>query len=124
MTTQYARGRKVEYETIDMLKGKGWWTIRAAGSHGPVDIIAARFRLDPYNPAKSSRRLAMQVKKGRSPFGDEDRKGLLDAAMHLDAVPILAMKRKVKGEKKWRRDFIIIDSLEMDDRPVSGGFFD
>ena len=38
--TNYARGRRLEYDTINALQAHGWNTIRAAGSHGTVDILA------------------------------------------------------------------------------------
>jgi len=36
----YVKGRRLEYDCMDYLKGKGYYTIRSYGSHGVFDIIA------------------------------------------------------------------------------------
>lgn len=38
--TNYRRGREREYRTQRILESAGYETIRTAGSHGPVDVIA------------------------------------------------------------------------------------
>lgn len=40
--TRYARGADFERETRDVLLALGFWTMRAAGSHGKVDVLAIR----------------------------------------------------------------------------------
>ncbi len=52
--TNYSRGRAREYQTMHILREKGWVCTRSAMSHGPVDVIAA----------KSGEILLIQVKSG------------------------------------------------------------
>ena len=40
MTTNYARGRALEYRVRDILVGLDYLVLRSAGSHSPVDLIA------------------------------------------------------------------------------------
>lgn len=40
MSTRYRRGRDFEYRVRDELLSRGYWVIRAAGSHGAVDLLA------------------------------------------------------------------------------------
>ena len=40
MTTNYARGRALEYRVRDILLGLDYLVLRSAGSHTPVDLIA------------------------------------------------------------------------------------
>ncbi|MDD5406993.1 MAG: hypothetical protein PHE73_08665 [Sulfurovaceae bacterium] len=40
MRTNYSRGRAYEYKVIKEMEKNGWFCIRSAGSHSPVDIIA------------------------------------------------------------------------------------
>ncbi len=40
MTTNYRRGRDMEYRVRDYYRDKGYTAIRTAGSHSPVDVIA------------------------------------------------------------------------------------
>jgi Holliday junction resolvase len=54
---QYRRGRAREYASMRLLEAAGYWCVRAAGSHGPVDIVAvsslgARFIQTKLNTAR------------------------------------------------------------------------
>jgi len=40
MNRNYNRGRAYEYKAKKALEQQGWTVIRAAGSHGPYDLIA------------------------------------------------------------------------------------
>lgn len=42
MNTNYQRGRRAEYEAKKLLEKRGYQVIRAAGSHGPFDLVAIR----------------------------------------------------------------------------------
>ena len=35
----YIQGRKYEYKAMEELREHGYWTLRSAGSHSPVDVI-------------------------------------------------------------------------------------
>ena len=38
--SRYVAGRAFEYKVAKQLKEEGWQVIRAAGSHGPYDLVA------------------------------------------------------------------------------------
>ena len=40
----YRRGRETEYKCMEELENEGFITLRTAGSHGPIDVIAIRRR--------------------------------------------------------------------------------
>lgn len=40
MTSNYTRGRALEYLARDALRGDGYLVVRAAGSKGPADLLA------------------------------------------------------------------------------------
>jgi len=42
MATAYQRGRRLEYRVMERLRQSGYFCVRAAGSHSPVDIVAAK----------------------------------------------------------------------------------
>lgn len=75
--TRYAKGRRAEWKTRDLLARQGYTVVRAAGSKGAFDLIAW------------SRTLALlvQVKAGRPP-GPAERARIL-------AVPVPGNFRRV-----------------------------
>jgi Holliday junction resolvase len=75
LVTQYARGRSKEYRTMEMLRGEGWVVARSAGSHGPVDVFAARAGII----------LLVQVKKGKARMKTEEAKELVKWAEAFNA---------------------------------------
>jgi Holliday junction resolvase len=40
--TQYARGRRKEWDVCKRLRDRGWLATRSAGSHGLWDVVAVR----------------------------------------------------------------------------------
>ena len=81
--TRYANGANLERQIADKLTADGYWTIRAAGSHGLVDIVAL----------KDGETLLVQAKAdGRLDPGDWN--ALLDLGLRLGAVPLLAHRPK------------------------------
>jgi len=42
VATPYQRGRRLEYRVIERLRRDGFFCLRSAGSHSPVDIVAVR----------------------------------------------------------------------------------
>jgi len=40
MATNYSRGAGAEYRAMEHLERVGYFCIRSAGSHGPVDLVA------------------------------------------------------------------------------------
>jgi Holliday junction resolvase len=38
--TNYVKGRRAEYEIIDMVEAEGGVAVRSAGSHSPIDVFA------------------------------------------------------------------------------------
>ncbi len=75
MVTQYERGRSKEYKTMELLRGEGWVVARSAGSHGPVDIFAA----------KDGSILLVQVKRGRARMKSDEAKELVKWAEAFNA---------------------------------------
>jgi len=79
----YVRGRSGEYWVKGLLEDQGYFVIRSAASHTPIDLLAARDGV----------RLAVQVKvKGGFTKGEKEE--LLRWAKHFEAKPILATKRR------------------------------
>jgi len=39
---RYTRGRNFEYLIMDLLRKRGYFCVRSAGSKGPVDIVAIK----------------------------------------------------------------------------------
>jgi Holliday junction resolvase len=87
--TFYESGRDFEYRVMAYLRKRGYlYVTRSAGSHGIIDIHAAK-RLE-----SSSIKLAVQAKHGKSPFGPEDADLLIEWARAFEAIPILASNDK------------------------------
>lgn len=82
--TNYTRGRAFEYAIKHDLDSRGFWTLRSAGSHGIVDLVAVS--LDGEGTL-----LFVQAKRdGR--ISPADRKILCNIAALASAHPILASK--------------------------------
>jgi len=60
---------------MTLLRNEGWVVARSAGSHGPVDIIAAR----------SGATLLIQVKKGKARMKTDEAKELVKWAEAFNA---------------------------------------
>jgi Holliday junction resolvase len=75
LVTQYERGRSKEYRTMELLRSEGWVVARSAGSHGPVDIFAA----------KGGMIMLVQVKKGKARMKAEEAKELVKWAEAFNA---------------------------------------
>lgn len=76
------RGRSAEYWVKRLLEDQGYFVIRSAGSHTPIDLIAA----------KEGLRMAVQVKV-KGVFTKEERDELLKWTEQFQAKPILATKK-------------------------------
>lgn len=78
-----------------MFKLRGWFAIRAAGSHGPADVVALR---NGYQP------LLIQVKTDVAGpfahFGPNERKELRDAARSAGGRALL-LHWPPRGSKKY-----------------------
>lgn len=84
MTSQYGRGRLVEWEVVHHLTADGYACTRAASSKGVADVIAI----------KTGQVLLVSVKRSAFP-GPVERQNLLRVAMWLPkvAVPLVAIGR-------------------------------
>ena len=87
----YIAGRRLEYDTVNALKELGYRTIRAAGSHGIIDVLG----WDSVN------RYAIQCKKGDSPFTKAHFHTLKQWAGDLVATPIL-VEREYRKRMVWK----------------------
>lgn len=96
--TRYATGVAFEREVRAFLEAEGYWCIRAAGSHGKVDVLAL----------KPGQMLMVQCKRnGTCP--PAERTELRRIAALVDAVPLVASRPRVtfreltgNGPKDWR----------------------
>ena len=64
---RYNKGRAKEYRAMEILRKDGFHAIRSAGSHGAVDVIAA----------KSGKILLIQVKSGKARIKKDELKELV-----------------------------------------------
>lgn len=77
-------GIDFERRTRVDLEGNGYWTMRAAGSHGAVDVLAI----------KPGQILGVQCKLRNPLIPPAERTALLDWAARCDAVPLVASRVK------------------------------
>lgn len=103
MANRYDRGADWERDFEKFLQSQGWTTIRSAGSHGVVDIIAGRFTFNPLAPTKSHRRIVVQCKSGKSKLKVQEKEALLKDGVTFDATPMLA-QRIGRIRKYWTLD--------------------
>lgn len=89
------RGADRERQVADLLARRGWVCIRSAGSHGPVDVIAAR----------DGQMLLVQVKSTRrgpfAGFGPGERTELLAAAERAGGRAVLAWWPPDRRGVRW-----------------------
>lgn len=87
MTTNYRRGRDLEYSVVTYLTKLGYCAQRSAGSHKPVDVIAGN----------GIRMLAIQCKNRKRPeISTREWEALLKWARAYRACPILVERRDRK----------------------------
>jgi Holliday junction resolvase len=80
--TQYSRGAGFERKVKADLQANGYFVVRAAGSHGPVDLTAqAPGPIVAWIQCKRDGRMSIV-----------DRRALVDLASAFNAVPVLAFK--------------------------------
>lgn len=93
--TQYANGAALERQVADDLRTRGWWVVRAAGSHGAADLVALSRHADP---------LLVQVKASgaisRAEWGE-----LWDAADHVGGFALVADRARSESDRRrtWIR---------------------
>ena len=78
---RYKSGRAFEYRIAKMLREEGWFVIRAAGSHGIADLVAAK---------GGQWRIIQCKNNGKLP--PDERTALIRLAVGLNAIPIFAYK--------------------------------
>jgi Holliday junction resolvase len=80
----YVRGRAFEYNIATLMRRKGYFVVRAAGSHGVSDLVAMK---------KGEKPLLIQCKSGATTgLSAEEHNALLNTAISSGGVPILAFK--------------------------------
>lgn len=47
MNKNYVSGRRFEYKVRDYLEAHGYYVVRSAGSHGAIDLVGIRKKIDP-----------------------------------------------------------------------------
>lgn len=100
MSTQYDRGRVLEYRVKTLLEGHNYLVVRSAGSKGPVDLVALpRVRLPPFCALSAT--LLVQCKRGgvltRTEWND-----LVGEALSVSAVAVLASWSPGQPLELWR----------------------
>ena len=100
--TNYSRGANFERQVRTDLENRGWFVIRAAGSHGIVDLVAF-----PPNPRPT---WFIQCKIGRR-ISPKERKKLGEIAMSTSCYAILASRPK-RGTIRYERYFPIPNQWE------------
>ena len=80
--TRYSRGADFERKVKADLQANGWFVVRSAGSHGPVDLIAQA-------PGPS---IAWIQCKRDGKMSGRDQTDIINLAKAFDAIPILAYK--------------------------------
>lgn len=98
--TNYSRGADFERAVKADLELAGWVAIRAAGSHGIMDLVACR-RGSLISP------LLVQCKLDGK-MGPADRRELARVAYEAGAVPVMASRPR-RGKILYRRYYVIID---------------
>lgn len=83
MSNRYRKGARLENEVKDILLADDWAAVRAAGSHGIIDVMA-----DKYGEV-----WFIQCRKGGY-LSPEERSELIALAEKHKATPILAYKSK------------------------------
>ena len=115
MQTNYEKGRNAEYYVINILEKRGYKCVRSAGSHTPIDILAAKGKslaskkdtpiLKGHNYIRENEALnavlAVQVKASEeNKMTLEEKFKLIEWARLFNAVPIEASK--VDGRWSFR----------------------
>lgn len=92
---KYQAGYRFELETKKKWEEKGYWVIRAAGSHGKADLVAIK-----RNPPKYTEVYLIQCKtKGKISL--QDREELAELAFQLGAVGVLCYKDAREYKEVW-----------------------
>lgn len=95
----YARGAQFERKVKDYLESKGFYAVRAAGSHGLTDVIAIaplKYLLEDMGAVI----LFIQCKTGKATMSKADRIKLHDEAIRHSALPYL-VELSATGEMTW-----------------------
>ena len=82
MNRNYKNGRALEYRAKKRLEERGWFVVRSAGSHSPVDLVAVK---------PDQRPLGVQCKLG-SGFTSKERLALRDFCLDMGMTPVLCEK--------------------------------
>jgi holliday junction resolvase Hjr len=91
--THYRTGADFERKVRDSLEADGYSCIRAAGSHGVVDMVAL----------KEGQILLVQVKRTQGQIPPADRAELLRLAALVDAIPLVAYQPAPRKPIAYRR---------------------
>lgn len=83
----YVKGRAYEYKIATIFRRKGYYVIRAAGSHGSADLVAVK---------KGQRAIFIQCKKGTGNVDMEEHNKMFRSALQAGAVAIIATEEDRK----------------------------
>ena len=97
MPTNYARGAAAERRAKLELEGVGYLVVRAAGSKGPVDLIALR----------AGQILLLQIKTGAARISRQDRQTL--AAIPRPSCALVQVWTRIR--RGWLKEVITSDVM-------------
>lgn len=92
----YAAGAAFERRVKKDLLRRGFWTIRAAGSHGEADIVGLGRRGEPY-----AGQIVFASCKLSGKISGPERFELIEAALDVGALPLLATP--IRGGVRYLR---------------------
>lgn len=93
MSTNYTRGRNLEYRAEAYLKAAGYVVTRAAGSKGVADLMAMRCGRDP--------KLLVSCKLGKGGAPPAERKALSLAAEQAGGLAVVCWQRRPRTPMAW-----------------------
>jgi len=89
--TNYRTGVRLEYRAMELLRRRGWYVVRSAGSHGRADLIA----LSPTD----GHAVLIQCKTGS--LHHEEWQRLRETAIRYHATPIIAAWNETRRKVVW-----------------------
>lgn len=90
-TNNYRTGTRLEYRAMDLLRRRGWFVVRSAGSHGAADIVA----LSPTD----GRVVLVQCKAGS--LHHEEWQRLRSLCLRYRATPVIAAWSETRRRVMW-----------------------
>ena len=112
--TRYRRGANIEYRAKAALQSQGYLVIRAAGSHGPADLVAMRPAFDSWKRQTGPEVLLVQCKRSKNRLTPGEKSELAWIADRLGCSAVLVASRleaiKATGGRRLVLDWFEVRS--------------